>query len=36
MSNSLDRDQVRHFIDPDLGPNRLQMFSADDTGVFER
>ena len=31
MSNSLDPDQARHFIGPDLGPNCLQKFSADDT-----
>ena len=28
MSNSLDQD---HVVMPDLGPNRLQMLSADDT-----
>ena len=31
MSNSLDQDQVRHFVGPDLGPNCLQRLSADDT-----
>ena len=31
MSNSLDLDQVRHFVGPDLGPNCLQRLSADDT-----
>ena len=32
MSNSLDPDQARHFVGPDLGPNCLQMLSAYDTG----
>ena len=32
MSNSLDPDQARQFIGPDLGPNCLQRLSADDTG----
>ena len=31
MSNSLDPDQVRYFVGPDLGPNCLQKLSADDT-----
>ena len=31
VSNSLDPDQVRHFVGPDLGPNCLQRLSADDT-----
>ena len=31
MSNSLDPDQVRNFVGPDLGPNSLQRLSADDT-----
>ena len=31
MSNSLDRDQARHFVGPDLGPNCLRKLSADDT-----
>ena len=31
VSNSLDPDQARHFVGPDLGPNCLQMLSADDT-----
>ena len=38
MSNSLDPDQARHFVGPDLenvgpdlGPNFLQRLSADDT-----
>ena len=30
-SNSLDPDQAQHFVRPDLGPNCLQKFSADDT-----
>ena len=32
MSNSLDPDQARRFVGPDLGPNCLPRFSADDTG----
>ena len=31
MSNSLDPDQARHFVGPDLGPNCLQWLSADNT-----
>ena len=31
MSNSLDPDQARHFVGPDLGPNCLQRLSAVDT-----
>ena len=27
--NSLDQDQVQHFVGPDLGPNCLQVLSAD-------
>ena len=30
MSNSLDPDQARHFVGPDLDPNCLQRLSADD------
>ena len=30
VSNSLDPDQDRHNVGPDLGPNSLQRFSADD------
>ena len=30
MSNSLDPDQARHSVGPDLGPNCLQRLSADD------
>ena len=29
VSNSLDPDQARHFVGPDLGPNYLQRLSAD-------
>ena len=28
--NSLDPDQARRFVGPDLGPNRFQKLSADD------
>ena len=31
MSNSLDPDQARQFIWPDLGPKGLQKLSAEDT-----
>ena len=31
VSNSLDPDQARHFVGPDLGPNCLQKLTADDT-----
>ena len=31
MSNSLDPDQARRFVGPDLGPNWMQRLSADDT-----
>ena len=31
VSNSLDPDQTRHFVGPDLGPNCLQLLSADGT-----
>ena len=31
VSNSLDPDQARHFVGPDLGPNCLQRLLADDT-----
>ena len=31
VSNSLDPDQARRFVRPDLGPNCLQRLSADDT-----
>ena len=32
MSNSLDSDQARRSVEPDLGPNCLPRLSADDTG----
>ena len=31
MSNSLDPDQARNFVGPELGQNCLQRISADDT-----
>ena len=31
MANSLDPDQAQHNVWPDLGQNRLQKLSADDT-----
>ena len=30
VSNSLNPDQARHFVGPDLGPNCLQRLPADD------
>ena len=30
MSNSLDPDEARHIVRPNLGPNCLQWLSADD------
>ena len=30
LSNSLDPDQARHYVGPDLGPNCLQRLLADD------
>ena len=30
VSNSLDPDQARQYVGPDLGPNCLQRLSADD------
>ena len=33
MSNSLDPDQARRFVGPDLGPNCLPKLSAEDTGI---
>ena len=33
MSNSLDPDQARQFIEPDQGPNCLLKLPADDTGI---
>ena len=35
VSNSLNLDQARHFVVPDLGPNCLQKSSADDTKAKE-
>ena len=32
VSNSLDADQDRQFVRPDLGPNYWQRISADNTG----
>ena len=34
MSNSLDPDQARHFVGPNLGPNCSQMLSAEDTIII--
>ena len=34
VSNSLVADQARHSVGPDLGPNCLQMLSADDTSWY--
>ena len=31
VTNSLDPDQVRHFVGPDLAQNCLQWLSADNT-----
>ena len=31
VANSLDPDQSRHFVGPDLGPNCLHRLSVDDT-----
>ena len=36
MLNSSDQDEARHFVGPELGPNCLQMFSADGTNVKQR
>ena len=33
VSSSLNPDQVRRFVGPDLGPNCLQRLSADDTSI---
>ena len=35
MSNSLNPDQAKHFVSPDLGP-KLQMLSSDNTGGGSR
>ena len=32
VPNGLNPDQGRHYVGPDLGPNCLQMLSADDKG----
>ena len=34
VSNSLDQDQARHFVGPDLGPNCLQKLSAEESKAF--
>ena len=34
MSNRLDPDQARHFVEPDLGPNCLQRLSANTSRNF--
>ena len=34
VSNSLDPEQARHCVGPDLGPNCLQRLSADDTSML--
>ena len=36
VSNGLDPDQDRHSVGPDLGPNCLQMLSADDKSKYNR
>ena len=36
VSNSLEADQVWRFAGPDLDPNCLQRFSADDNSWNER
>ena len=36
MSNSLDSDQARRFVGPDLGPNCLQRLSAYDRQDVKR
>ena len=35
VSNSLDLDQARHFVGPDLGANCLQRLSAEDKYPLE-
>ena len=32
VSNSLDTDQARQYVEPDLGPNCLERLSVDDSG----
>ena len=34
VSNILDPDQARRFVEPELGPNCLQRFSADDRSLL--
>ena len=34
VTNSLDPDQARHFVGPDLGPSCLQRLPADDTSML--
>ena len=34
VSNSLDPDQARHFVGPDLGPKCLQMLSANNKSLL--
>ena len=36
VSNSLDPDQDRRFVSPDLGPNCLQRLSADNKSPLAR
>ena len=36
VSNSLDPDQARHFVGPDLGPYCLQRLSANDKSCHWR
>ena len=36
VSNSLDPDQARRFVGPDLGPNCLQRLPADDKSRHKR
>ena len=36
VSNSLDPDQARHFVGPDLGPNCLQRLLADNKSHPQR
>ena len=33
VSNSMDQDQARQYVGPDLGPYCLQNLSADDTSM---
>ena len=35
MSKSLDPDQARHFVGPDLDPNCFQWLSADDPSIVK-